>query len=296
MFVHPDISPIAIQIGPLAVHWYGLMYLVGFMVFLWLGRVLIERKKTRLTRDDLDDLLFYGILGVILGGRLGYVLFYKPSFYWEEPLSALKIWEGGMAFHGGLLGVLVALFLFARKKQYGFLEIADFVAPLVPFGLAAGRLGNFMNGELWGRVTDPNAFWAMTFPRTAQDADLSFLQTNPEWLSTYLQFGALPRHPSQLYQCALEGLLLLIVLWTLANKKQPLAQGKLASLFLLGYGLARFVVEYAREPDSYLGFIDLFGLDFSMGQWLSLPMILLGLLGFFYFGRSGKPLASTKSS
>ncbi|MBY0345604.1 MAG: prolipoprotein diacylglyceryl transferase [Neisseriaceae bacterium] len=296
MLVHPDISPIAIQIGPLAVHWYGLMYLFGFMVFLSLGRVLIQRNKTRLTRDDLDDLLFFGILGVILGGRLGYVLFYKPSFYWENPLSAFKIWEGGMAFHGGLLGVIVALFLFARQKQYGFLEIVDFVAPLVPFGLAAGRVGNFINGELWGRVTNPNAFWAMTFPKTAQDADLSFLQTHPEWLNIYLQFGALPRHPSQLYQCALEGLSLLVILWTLANKKQPLAQGQLASLFLLGYGLARFIVEYAREPDSYLGFINAFGLALSMGQCLSFPMILLGLFGFIYFGHSSKSLAQIKPS
>lgn len=249
MLIHPQFDPIAIHFGPLAIRWYGLMYLIAFLLFLYLGRRrLAQAHMHSWNQRNLDDLLFYGALGVILGGRLGYVLFYRPLDYLHAPLEILKIWEGGMSFHGGLLGVCLALAWYAKRHRRHWLEVTDFVAPLVPTGLAAGRLGNFINGELWGRAS--NVPWAMVFPQAG------------DWT---------PRHPSQLYQFALEGLLLFIVLWIYARKPRPL--GAVSGAFLLGYGILRFVAEFAREPDNFLGFLE-FGL--SMGQWLSLPMILMG--------------------
>lgn len=251
MLIHPTIDPVAIHLGPLAIRWYGLMYLIGFVLFLALGRYRIRHHPERgWTAAQLDDLLFYGVLGVILGGRLGYVLFYKPAEYLAAPLSIFKVWEGGMAFHGGFLGVLIAMYFVGRKYERSFFSVTDFIAPLVPLGLAAGRLGNFINGELWGRVTSAEAPWAMVFPLVDQQ----------------------PRHPSQLYQFALEGVALFLVLWIYSAK--PRATGRVSGLFLLGYGLSRFVVEFAREPDGFLGFL---ALGLSMGQWLSLPMIIAGL-------------------
>lgn len=251
MLVHPQIDPVALQVGPLAIHWYGLMYLFAFAQFLLLGRLRIRQEpyqSLRWTLKDLEDLLFWGVLGVIVGGRLGYVLFYMPSFYLHNPLSIFKLWEGGMSFHGGLLGVLIALAWFAKRRQLPYFLITDFVAPLVPLGLAFGRLGNFINGELWGRPTDWP--WAMVFPMVDQ----------------------LGRHPSQLYQFAGEGLLLALLLWIYVRKPRPV--GQTSGLFLLGYGGFRFVTEFAREPDAFLG---LLGFGLSMGQWLSIPMIGLGL-------------------
>ncbi len=249
MLVHPQFDPIAFQIGPLAVRWYGLMYLVAFTLVLLLGRWRIAHGLTKLTARDLDDLLFFGMLGTIIGGRLGYVLFYKASHYLEHPFDLIKVWEGGMSFHGGLIGVIVAMLLFARRRGFTFWQVADFVAPLVPTGLAAGRLGNFINGELWGRPTDVP--WAMVFPQ-AHDG--------------------IPRHPSQLYEVGSEGLLLFVLVWWFARRPRP--EGAVAGLFLIGYGIARFGVEFTREPDDFLG---LLALNFSMGQWLSLPMILFGV-------------------
>jgi phosphatidylglycerol:prolipoprotein diacylglycerol transferase len=281
MLVHPHYDPIAIKLGPLAVHWYGLMYLVAFVLFLLLGRFRIKRGKLSGWRvEEMDDLLFYGVLGVILGGRLGYVLFYKPEYYFSHPLDIFKVWEGGMAFHGGFLGVLIAMWLFGRKTQRGFWAITDFIAPLVPIGLAFGRLGNFINGELWGRVTTPQSWWAMGFP-AARDADSALAATNPQWQEWFLQYGMLPRHPSQLYQAALEGLILFIILWLYSGK--PRKPGQVSAVFLLGYGLFRFIAEFAREPDAFLG---LLAANLSMGQWLSLPMILIGAILFW---RSSKP-------
>ncbi|HEX5126241.1 MAG TPA: prolipoprotein diacylglyceryl transferase, partial [Rhodocyclaceae bacterium] len=230
---------------------------------------------------DLDDLLFFGALGVVLGGRLGYVLFYKADYYFAHPLEIFAIWQGGMSFHGGLIGVLFALWIFGRKTHRHFLQVGDFVAPLVPLGLAAGRLGNFINGELWGRVTSPAAPWAMLFPQ-ARVEDTAAVQATPalqQWLMPYtdkldhLQYLALPRHPSELYQFSLEGMTLFIILWLFTRKPRPL--GAASALFLIGYGTFRFIAEFGREPDSFLGFLK-FGL--SMGQWLSLPMIAIGVL------------------
>ena len=195
-------------------------------------------------------MLFAGVLGVVLGGRLGYVLFYKPEYYLSHPLEILALWQGGMAFHGGLLGVIAAMAYYAWKTRRHFFEVADLVAPCVPVGLAAGRIGNFINGELWGRVADPSLPWAMVFRGAG------------EW----------PRHPSQLYQFGLEGMALFLLLWWYGRKPRPL--GAVAAWFLIGYGSFRFVAEYFREPDNFLG---LLALNMSMGQWLCVPMIGAGL-------------------
>lgn len=252
MLVYPNFDPVAFRIGPLAVRWYGLMYLVGFILFVVLGR-----RRARMSEHagakpawrvaDVDDLLFFGVFGVILGGRLGYVLFYKPGYYFAHPLEIFEVWHGGMSFHGGLLGVLIALWFFARARGRRWLEVTDFVAPLIPLGLAAGRLGNFINGELVGRPTDVP--WAMVFP----------------------QVDNLPRHPSQLYEFGLEGVLLFIIMWRFAARPRP--TGAVSGLFLLGYGVLRFIAEFTREPDNFLGFL---ALGLTMGQWLSLPMIAIG--------------------
>ena len=282
MMIHPQFDPVLISIGPLAIRWYALSYIVGFMLFLWLGRRGIAQGNTLFTREMLDDFLTWGILGVIIGGRLGYVLFYKFSTYIDHPLDIFKVWEGGMSFHGGFLGVLAAMWLFSRKYKISFLKTMDFVAPLVPLGLASGRIGNFINGELWGRVTDINAFWAMGFPQ-AHYEDVEAAAHNPLWAEWLQQYAMLPRHPSQLYQFALEGICLFIVLWIFSKKTRP--DGQIASLFLAGYGFFRFLAEFARQPDDYLGLLTL---GLSMGQWLSVPMIVLGAIGFVWFGRRGK--------
>ena len=252
MLVHPQFDPIALQLGPLAIHWYGLTYLVAFGLFLYLGSLRVGHTpyaQRGWTRHDIEDLLFYGVLGVVIGGRLGYVLFYKPGYYAANPLEIFAVWKGGMAFHGGLLGVLGAMALFARKRKRHFLEVTDLIAPCVPTGLASGRIGNFINGELPGRVADPGLPWAMIYP----------------------QVDNLPRHPSSLYQFALEGVLLFVLLWLYA--RQPRKLGQVSGVFLIGYGVLRFIAEYFREPDSFLG---LLAMNMSMGQWLCVPMVVAG--------------------
>ena len=280
MLIHPQFNPVAIHLGPLAIRWYGLMYLAGFIFFIILGNARIRKGLTSFTSKMLDDLLFYGVLGVVIGGRLGYVLFYQPAQYLADPLAILKVWEGGMSFHGGFLGVLVAMWLFARRHQMRFLTVTDFIAPLVPLGLAFGRLGNFINGELWGRVTSPTAPWAMLFPEAAAE-DRAAAATRLDWQNWYAQYGALPRHPSQLYEFALEGVLLFIILWVYTSR--PRALGKASALFMMGYGVFRFIVEFTREPDSFLG---LLSLGLTMGQWLSLPMIIIGAWLWSWSGRT----------
>jgi phosphatidylglycerol---prolipoprotein diacylglyceryl transferase len=251
--IHPEFNPIALSIGPVALRWYGLMYLLAFVLFVMVCRIQIQRQYRSahgMSKDSVDDLLFWGAIGVILGGRLGYVLFYKFSYYLAHPSEIWAVWEGGMSFHGGFIGVVVALTLWAKRHQVPWLQLGDFVAPAIPLGLAAGRLGNFINGELWGRQTDPSAWWAMVFPQ-ANDG--------------------LARHPSQLYQFALEGLTLFALTWWFASKPRP--AGAVVGLFIGGYGVCRFVAEFAREPDLHLG---LLGLGLSMGQWLSMPMLAVG--------------------
>jgi phosphatidylglycerol:prolipoprotein diacylglycerol transferase len=249
MLVHPQIDPVAIHLGPLGIHWYGLMYLIGFLSLLYLGKWRVRHNpRSGWKTSDIDDILFFGALGVIFGGRLGYVVFYQPAYFIQHPLEIFALWQGGMSFHGGFLGVLAAMWFFARKTGKKWLNIMDFVAPLVPIGLGAGRMGNFINGELWGRVTDVP--WGMMFPKV----------------------DALPRHPSQLYEFGLEGVALFTLLWWYSSKPRPL--GAVSALFLIGYGASRFLVEFAREPDSFLGVL---ALGMSMGQWLSLPMILVGI-------------------
>ncbi|QOZ83138.1 MULTISPECIES: prolipoprotein diacylglyceryl transferase [Chromobacterium] len=279
MIIHPQFDPVAIQLGPLAIHWYGLMYLLGFASFLILGNYRIKRGHAFLTSKLLDDLLMYGAVGVVLGGRLGEVLFYQPGYYLSHPLEILMVWKGGMSFHGGFIGVLIGVALFARKHGRSFWEVTDFIAPLVPLGLAAGRIGNFINGELWGRVADPKLPWAMLFPQARMD-DLIQAQQSSDLMVTLLQYGGLPRHPSQLYEFALEGLALFALLWCFSAKTR--ARGQVSALFLIGYGLARFGSEFFRTPDA-----GIFGRSdvISMGQWLSLPMIVIGLALFYLFGK-----------
>jgi phosphatidylglycerol:prolipoprotein diacylglycerol transferase len=262
MLIHPQFDPIAISLGPLAIRWYGLMYLLAFLQFWVLGKHRIQTypqlAKAGWTVPQLDDLLFYGVLGVVLGGRLGQVLFYEPGYYLLHPLEILAVWKGGMSFHGGFLGVLVAMALYARKTERTWLDITDFIAPLVPLGLATGRIGNFINGELWGRICDPNLPWAMVFP----------------------QIDNLPRHPSQLYQAGLEGVLLFIILWFFSRSARP--RGAVSGVFLIGYGTFRSIGEFFRAPDD-----GIFGISelVSMGQWLSLPMILAGIAMLLWSSR-----------
>ncbi len=258
MLIHPQINPVALQLGPLAVHWYGLTYLTAFALFMFLGTWRLRHEPfasqsgaLAWSRRDVEDILFMGVMGVVIGGRLGYCLFYKPLYYLANPLEIVAIWSGGMSFHGGLLGVIVAMIWFARSRGRPWLQVADFVAPCVPTGLAAGRVGNFINGELWGRVCSPDLPWGMVF-RGA---------------------GDLPRHPSQVYQFLLEGLLLFVLLWLFARKERR--QGQVSAVFLLGYGSMRFVVEFFREPDAHLGVLSL---GMSMGQWLCVPMLLGGVV------------------
>lgn len=245
-WVLPNIDPVIFSLGPLSVRWYGLMYLVGFVA----AYLLAQRRLTQTTwtREQLSDILFWGFVGVIVGGRVGYVLFYQFDFFLSDPLYLFKIWAGGMSFHGGLLGVIGALWWQAKRLQCSFFTVSDFIAPLVPIGLGAGRIGNFLNGELWGRQTD--VAWAVVFPNA----------------------GGVARHPSQLYEFALEGVVLFFILWLYSARPRPV--GSVSGAFLLGYGSFRFLVEYFREPDAHIG---LYQMGLSQGQLLCIPMIAFGL-------------------
>jgi phosphatidylglycerol:prolipoprotein diacylglycerol transferase len=262
MLVHPQFNPVALSLGPVQIHWYGLTYLVAFALFMALANVRARQPwyaDAGWTKRDVEDLLFWGVMGVVLGGRLGYALFYKPGHYLSHPLEILAVWKGGMSFHGGMLGVILAMVAYARSRGRRWLEVTDLIAPCVPTGLASGRIGNFINGELWGRPADPSLPWAMVFPQSGSD---------------------IPRHPSQIYQFLLEGLLLFVLLWLYARR--PRATGQVSGAFLLGYGVFRFTAEYFREPDRFLGTL---ALGLSMGQWLCVPMILAGAGLWAWAGR-----------
>jgi phosphatidylglycerol:prolipoprotein diacylglycerol transferase len=267
MLIHPTIDPVALQIGPVAIHWYGITYLVAFALFLWLGSRRLRhdpyaslKGPSAWSFKDVEDILFLGVMGVVLGGRIGYCLFYKPVYYATHPLEVFFVWQGGMSFHGGMLGVIGSMAWFSLSRKRSFWQVADFVAPCVPTGLASGRVGNFINGELWGRVCDPDLPWGMVF-RGA---------------------GDLPRHPSQVYQFLMEGVLLFVLLWLYARKAPK--QGQVAAAFLFGYGVFRFIAEFFREPDAQLLWLQQQS-GMSMGQWLCVPMILGGLGLWAWFGK-----------
>ncbi len=250
MFIHPSINPVAFSVGPLAVHWYGLMYLLSFLLGWALAIRRTQWAHIHWTREEVGDFLFYVVLGVVLGGRLGYVLFYQPGYFFAHPLHVFYVWDGGMSFHGGMLGVFVASAWFARRTHKHFFDVTDFVAPIVPVGLFFGRIGNFINGELYGRVTDVP--WAMIYPHVDR----------------------LPRHPSELYEAALEGVALFVILWLYARKPRP--RMAVSGAFLLGYGCFRFFLEFFRQPDPFAGFVA-FGW-MTLGQVYSAPMIVAGVI------------------
>jgi phosphatidylglycerol:prolipoprotein diacylglycerol transferase len=263
MLSYPYFDPVMISIGPLALRWYGMMYVFGVVSGWLLGRWRASKPWNSWTPAMVDDFITWSILGVVAGGRLGYVLFYNAEYYLAHPLKIFAVWEGGMSFHGGVLGVVAVCWLFARARGLGMLEVGDFIAPLVPPGLFFGRIGNFINAELWGRPTDLP--WGMPFPGA----------------------GGEPRHPSQLYEAGLEGVALFVILWWYSARPRP--AGSVGGLFLLGYGVFRFVVEFAREPDAHLGFVALQWM--SMGQILCLPMIALGG-GLMWWGHARQGAAS----
>lgn len=274
--VFPNIDPIVLSIGPVSLHWYGLMYLFGVIGAYFLAMYRIKTTNTDWTGKQVENLLFWGFVGLFIGGRVGYTLFYNFDQFINAPTVIFEIWNGGMSFHGGLIGALVVILIFTRKNKKTFFQVSDFVAPLVPIGLMFGRLGNFINGELWGRVTTSS--WGMLFPSSAK-ADMLYVQSHPEVFDLYQQNqGILPRYTSQLFEMALEGIALFIILNLFIRKPRP--TGSVSGLFLLCYGVFRFIIEFFRQPDEQLG---LYFNVISMGQILSLPMIIIGL-GLIYWG------------
>lgn len=285
-YVH-TIDPVAIALGPVKIHWYGLMYVLAFAVAWWLGRTRIRAGRLPISEKAYSDLMFYGMLGVILGGRLGYILFYGFKDWLADPSMIVRVWEGGMSFHGGLLGVLIAGWLWTRKQRLHFFDAVDFVAPLVPIGLFFGRIGNFLGGELWGRTTDVP--WAVVFPSapgvpSVPVQELSALATNGA-------LDGLARHPSQLYEAGLEGLVMFAVLWWYSRKPRP--RYAVSGLFALLYGVFRTAVEFVREPDAHLGFLT--GDWLTMGMLLSLPLVAIGLF-LLWLSRRAPVLATTASA
>lgn len=265
-----DIDPVALDLGFWQIHWYGITYLAAFLAFLLLGRLRARRPDTPMNREQVGDFLFWAVIGVVAGGRLGYVLFYGLDQWAADPLFPLWINDGGMSFHGGMLGVIVVVGFYARHLGCGMLRLADFIAPMVPLGLACGRIGNFIGGELWGRISDVP--WAVIFPNSIQPGGRTSEALYQQYLAGDLNH--LARHPSQLYQAALEGLLLFGIVWIYSRHPRP--AGAVSGLFLAGYGLFRFLAEFFREPDAHIGFVAFDWL--TMGQILSLPMLVAGII------------------
>ena len=276
-----NFDPVAVSIGPLDIHWYGIMYLLAFLSFWVIGNYrAVHQSWWAWSKQDVSDILFYGMLGVILGGRIGYMLFYGFDLLIQNPLSLFRVWDGGMSFHGGLLGVILAMAWYARRTNRSFWQVADFVAPMVPLGLAFGRLGNFVGGELWGRLTDVP--WAMIFAKSTGFNTANSTALNEAWQSGVLDQYA--RHPSQLYQAGMEGLALFLLLMWYSSK--PRLRGSVSGLFLIAYGVFRLVAEFFRQPDDHLGFLAMQWL--TMGMLLSLPMIAAGFI-IIMFARRSKP-------
>ncbi|MEI6055643.1 MAG: prolipoprotein diacylglyceryl transferase [Lentisphaerota bacterium] len=262
MIILPEINPVAFKIGFLSIHWYGIMYLLGFLAAWFFGIKRSKRIKGLWKSENISDLIFYGMVGVLLGGRLGYVIFYNLSFYLNHPLDIFKVWDGGMAFHGAVIGVIIGFILFARKTGKNLFQVGDLILPTVPIGIGLGRIGNFINGELWG--TPSSLPWSMIFPNDP---------------------SKLPRHPSELYEFIFEGVLLFTILWIYSAKERP--RMAVSGMFLALYGIFRFIVEFVRLPDAQLGYLAFNWL--TMGQILSLPMILCGVF-FIYWGYARHPL------
>lgn len=264
MLMYPTFNPVAFSLGPLKVHWYGLMYLLSFLFFLYGAKWRIRKYgHSVLTVKLVDDFLFYGALGTVIGGRLGYCLFYQPEYYLTHPLNIIKTWDGGMSFHGGMIGVFMGIYLYARKINSTFFVLSDFVAPFIPVCLFLGRIGNFINGELWGRFCSPNLPWGMVYPQSG---------------------SMLPRHPSQLYEAFTEGVVLFVVLLIFTHK--PRKVGETSGVFMIGYGLARFTLEFFRAPDSFAtDIVKMTGL--SLGQFYSFPMIIAGIV-IYWWGTKSK--------
>jgi len=273
--IFPDFDPIVFSLGPISLHWYGAMYLFGVLGALFLANHRIKKANSGWTKSQVENLLFWGFLGLFIGGRLGYTFFYNLNAFLADPFVLFRVWEGGMSFHGGLIGALVVIAAFAIKTHKLFFQVADFVAPLIPIGLMFGRLGNFINGELWGRVTDSSI--GMLFP-TSSSADSAYVNAHPEWVDLFTSSSnLLPRHPSQLYEMLFEGIILFIILNLFIRKLRPI--GSVSGLFLLLYGCFRFMIEFFRQPDEQLG---LFFNVISMGQILCLPMIIFGAIFMYY--------------
>lgn len=275
-----DFDPVALDLGFVQIHWYGITYLVAFALGWWLLARRARQPHWPITREQVGDYLFWVILGVVLGGRLGYVLFYGLDRWFADPLFPFRLQQGGMSFHGGLLGVLIAMWLYARRIGIGFLKLGDFTAQVVPLGLACGRIGNFIGGELWGRTADVP--WAMVFPRALAPGELGGMSL--EQAATAGMLDTVARHPSQLYQALLEGFTLFVIVWLFARKPRP--AGAVGGLFLAGYAVFRWIAEFFREPDAHIGFVAFDWL--TMGQLLSLPMFVAGiaLLAWAYRSRA----------
>ncbi len=285
----PEIDPVMFSIGPVSLHWYGMMYLIGFVFALWLANRRAAKPNSGWQKSEVETLLYVGFVGVFIGGRLGYVLFYNLPVFLDNPLYLFKVWDGGMSFHGGLIGVICAMIWFARRTKRHFFQVADFVAPLIPFGLGLGRIGNFINGELWGRVTLDTP-WAILFPGSCAE-DLQLVAQDPTTLLPIIQqYGVLPRHPSQLYEMFLEGVVLFIILNIFVRKNRPM--GSVSGLFLIGYGAFRIIVEFFRQPDAQLGLFS----GISMGQILSIPMIILGIIFMVWAYRRDKATPQTPTT